>query len=111
MTKKSGGIVYLICDASQGLYKIGMTKGKIEKRIKALQTGNATELFVIHTHRTQYPFCVEGMLHRRFQHKQILNEWFELTPEDVKQFSDNCMQCEETIETMKDNPFFQKYLK
>ena len=42
------GIVYLIYDSSQNLYKIGVTRGTGEKRLKQLQTGNASELQIIH---------------------------------------------------------------
>ena len=72
------GIVYLIYDSSQNLYKIGVTKGTGEKRLKQLQTGNASELQIIHTHETEFPYRLETMLHNKFKNNQILNEWYEL---------------------------------
>ena len=37
--------VYLLCDSGQeNCYKNCMTRGKIEKRIKQLQTGNSEEI-------------------------------------------------------------------
>ena len=49
--------VYLLCDSGQeNCYKIGMTRGKIEKRIKQLQTGNSEEITLLKYHETEYPF-------------------------------------------------------
>ena len=44
-------------------YKIGMTRGKIEKRIKQLQTGNSEEITLLKYHETEYPFFLENGLH------------------------------------------------
>ena len=104
------GIVYLICDTANNLFKIGVTKGKIENRIKKLQTGNATELFLSNYHTTKYPYRMEKMLHTHFENKRVLNEWFELTNEDVANFSNTCELMEERINILLDNPFFVKKL-
>ena len=104
------GYIYLICDNANELYKIGVTKGKIEKRLKKLQTGNATELFLSSYHETDYPFRIETMLHNHFRNKNVLNEWFELSPEDVFNFRKTCRIMEERIEILKANPFFSKNL-
>jgi hypothetical protein len=105
------GYVYLICDASNELFKIGVTKSSIEKRIKKLQTGNSTELFVSNYHETYYPFCIETMLHNLFSDKRVLNEWFELSNDDINSFSETCDKLEKRIEVLKENPFFAKNLK
>ena len=89
------GIVYLIYDSSQNLYKIGVTKGTGEKRLKQLQTGNASELQIIHTH----------------ENNQILNEWYELPIEIVLNFKTVCIETENIINIMKDNYFFAKNLR
>lgn len=46
-----------------------------------------------------------------YSDKKVLNEWFELSNEDVQNFSDTCQKLEERIEILKDNPFFAKNLK
>lgn len=102
------GIVYLICDSSNNMFKIGVTKGNIEKRIKKLQTGNSTELFLANFHESEYPYRVEKMLHSYFSPKKVLNEWFELSHEDVVDFRNICKIMEERIDILKDNPFFMK---
>lgn len=101
-----GGFVYLICDAEKELFKIGVTNGSVEKRIKELQTGNGGELHVVHIQETDYPFKMETMLHRKFYPKQKLNEWFTLELQDVVDFPKHCDRCQEIMDALKDNPFF-----
>lgn len=105
------GYVYLICDNANEKYKIGVTKQDINKRIKKLQTGNCTELFVVNHYKTEYPFRMEKMLHNKFNVKRVLNEWFDLSNHDVCNFLEYCKEIDKTIQFMKDNPFFAKSLK
>ena len=105
------GYVYLICDPVTDHFKIGVTRNKECHRIKELQTGNAGELFIHSLYETKWPFRLETILHKRFQSKRILNEWFELTVEDVNSFMNICKSLETNILELKDNPFFSKDLK
>ena len=107
------GYVYLIGDKDRfGYYKIGATRGNVNRRLKALQTGNSGELYVEKIHETEHPFVVVNILHIRLIHKQAINEWYDLELEDVIKFMKNCDEIEGIIEIMKDNPFFKKkYLK
>ena len=54
---------------------------------------------------------MESMLHTRFRPKNELNEWFNLEAKDVGQFNNVCKEIEEIIESMLENPFFNKDLK
>lgn len=104
--------VYLICDASKDkVYKIGVTKGKIENRIKKLQTGSSGEIFLCRYYETEYPFFIEKQLHRKYQHKKIMNEWFELNDSDVFSFEEVCKNIEDIVKIMGNNPFFPKNAK
>lgn len=105
------GYVYLICDPSNDMFKIGVTRDLKSNRIKKLQTGNPTELFIHTIYETEWPFRLETMLHNRFQDKKVLNEWFRLDATDIGSFKDTCKNMEQTIKLMKDNPFFGKSLK
>lgn len=105
------GSVYLIYDITQDSYKIGVTKGDVNKRKKKLQTGNSTELHIVYTHNTNYPFLLEKMLHNKYKNLNILNEWFSLNDAQVLDFKTTCSDLEETISSLKDNPFFKKHLK
>ena len=109
MSKKS--YVYLICDPANDTYKIGVTRNLKSNRLRKLQTGNSTELFVIDIYETEYPFRMETMLHSKYQNKKELNEWFNLECSDVVHFKDTCKEIEKTIECLLDNPFFNKNLK
>lgn len=99
------GFVYLLCDGEK--FKIGMTRGKIEKRIAELQTGNPNEIFISSYHETEYPNRIEQMMHVKYKTSQIKNEWFDLSVEQVVGFRKECNKCEEIIKLMKDNPFFK----
>lgn len=106
MGKKLKGNVYLLCDANSNLYKIGVTRGDVENRVKKLQTGNGNEIHVVYTIETDYPFAMETMLHSRFFPKKRLNEWFELSNDDVVNFGKYCEQCRKNISVLSENPFF-----
>lgn len=104
--------VYLIRDSSKdNVYKIGVTRGNLEKRIKKLQTGNSGEIHLVKSYETIYPFFIEKKLHKLFENKKVINEWFELTMDDVCSFEEKCKEIEELIELMKDNPFFPKNIR
>ena len=105
------GYVYLICDQSTDRFKIGVTRDLKSNRIKKLQTGNSTELFIMDVYETEWPFRLETLLHRHFKNKQVLNEWFVLDASDVAGFHGVCERLETTINALKDNPFFGNDLK
>lgn len=103
--------VYLMCDASQNLYKIGVTRHLCSQRIKQLQTGNGNEIHLVNYYETLYPFRIEKLLHNKFFNKRIRGEWFELNLEDTSHFVDTCKYFENLIKSLKDNPFFSKNLR
>lgn len=105
------GYVYLICDPATDRFKIGVTRNLKSDRVKKLQTGNSTELFVSDTYETEWPFRLETLLHNHFRNKQVLNEWFALDVKDVIGFQTICKALEDNIRALKDNPFFAKDLK
>ena len=102
------GWIYLIGQRDDpNKFKIGVTKGSIEKRLKKLQTGNAEELYVLKNFQTETPFTLEKMLHRHFAPNRMVGEWFYLNDDDIKKFPDTCSTYQETIDSLKDNPFFK----
>lgn len=100
------GYVYLLTDGEY--FKIGVTRGKIEKRIKKLQTGNPYIIAILKYFYSEYPFQLEKYLHNIYEHKRVNNEWFNLDIEDVKKFDEECKKIEDNFNAMKDNPFFNK---
>lgn len=98
------GYVYLLTDGEY--YKIGVTRGSIEGRIKKLQTGNANEISMVAHHRTSHPFRMEKMLHARHSMSRVSNEWFMLSHDEVNGFLDECLYLEGIINSLKYNPFF-----
>lgn len=73
--------VYFIHNAGTNHYKVGKTKS-LEKRIKQLQTGNEVRL-VIKRHIDDTNPEIEKYLHEYFKDKKILNEWFDITLQEI----------------------------
>lgn len=103
------GIVYLLGDTGkEGMYKIGVTKGKIENRIKKLQTGNSGEIYLVNSYNTEYPFVLEKMLHTKYFSEQAVGEWFELSLDEVTKFIETCDKFQKNIDALNSNYFFNK---
>jgi hypothetical protein len=102
------GYVYLIGEiGKEGRYKIGSTKAKdVNKRLKQLQTGNSSELFIKESYETEHPFKLEKMLHNHFKSSNLIGEWFELSEADTEAFKTICEEKIRVIESLKDNPFY-----
>jgi hypothetical protein len=103
------GYVYLIEDINNNTFKIGVTKGDVNKRLKKLQTGNSTELRVKFQFECEYPYRLESMLHNHYKETCELNEWFGLS--NPNEFLDMCIKYSNIIDSLKDNPFFNKQLR
>ena len=98
------GYVYLLTDSE--FYKIGVTRGSIDKRIGKLQTGNPNDISIVKYHATEHPFKLEKMLHNKYKLQNVNNEWFSLSLEDINNFESVCNNFEDIIIALKDNPFF-----
>lgn len=73
----SKGYVYFISD-NDGSMKVGVTEN-IDKRMKALQTGNAKPLelmYYVQTKDMKEAYELEAALHRKLKRHKIINEWF-----------------------------------
>lgn len=101
-------VVYLIGEVdNDNIFKIGVTKhNDIEKRKNELQTGSSQELYIKDYYFTETPYKLEKMLHRYFRNNNIINEWFEISNEDVKNFKTICEKHQNIINSLKDNPFY-----
>ena len=104
------GYVYLIGEIDKvGKYKIGSTRAKdVNKRLKQLQTGNSSELFIKESYETEHPFKLEKMLHNHFKSSNLIGEWFELSESDTEAFRGVCEEKEKIISCLKNNPFYFK---
>jgi len=102
------GYVYLIGEKDNpGRFKIGSTRSKdINKRLKQLQTGSSSELYIKDFYETSYPFKLEKLLHNHFESSNIMGEWFELFESDTESFRGICEEKIKIIDSLKDNPFF-----
>lgn len=82
---KQLGYVYLIKHGTRREYKIGRTNNML-RREGEIGIELPERIEPIHVIQTDDPAGVEAYWHRRFADKQLRNEWFELTTDDVKAF-------------------------
>ena len=104
------GYVYLIGEVGNDTnYKIGSTRAKdVNNRLKQLQTGSSSELYIKESFETEYPFKLEKMLHNYFKEKNLIGEWFELSKADTEDFKEICEDKIKVIESLKNNPIYYK---
>lgn len=104
------GFVYLIGEYNDSnSYKIGVTNNKtVNGRKNELQTGNSDELFIVNKYETNEPFKLEKMLHNHYHSNHKINEWFTLSDDEVFKFIEVCDKYQNIINSLKDNPFFNK---
>jgi hypothetical protein len=79
-------IVYIL--ESQGIYKIGLTKWTMFRRLASLQTGNPYEINIIKQYKTNYLTFDEKLLHDKFNNKRFRWEWFNLNKTDLEYIED-----------------------
>lgn len=103
--------IYLISAeiGEEKYYKIGITKRKVEQRIKDLKTGNPADFNIEKIYRTdKYANSIEKRLHSKFKSKKIDGEWFILEHEDIQKFESLCDQYYETFNMLQeDNTYIQ----
>ena len=68
-------LIYLVASElnNETLYKIGVTKRNINKRLNELKTGNPATLYVIHTFNSKYAPKIERHFHQSKQTKNIIS--------------------------------------
>lgn len=106
------GFVYLLMstdsDGEKELFKIGVTKGDIGKRIRSLSTGNPNQIRLINFYETGNYNLVEKWLHATYSQSrtEANNEWFYLTDEDINSFIANCKKADANISFLKKENYF-----
>ncbi len=76
-----GAKVYFVRCETTRLVKIGFTVGSVKERLSSLQTGSASELFLIAA--VMGSEADEKALHRKYDHVRVRGEWFRLTDGEV----------------------------
>ncbi len=81
--------VYILQSGSENLYKIGRTRGDVEKRRKDLSTGNPHPLTTFRVIETDHDSLFENFLHKKFagrlSRRGDAREFYELDPEELEQ--------------------------
>lgn len=84
-TAPEGWVYFITEEPSSGWIKIGCTRNNPANRVAELQTGNPRKL-VLHTSVTCTDYKkFEGYLHKCFDDKRGIGEWFKLETKDVDQ--------------------------
>jgi len=95
---------YINCET---LYKIGITRRNVSKRLKELKTGNAAELTIVEVFESKWAFKIESNLHASYQTHNVRGEWFSLKNEDVTNFIKRCQMIHDNFEILnKSNTWF-----
>ena len=107
------GYVYLIVEVDEfgnEKYKIGVTKNNPEKRLSKLKTGNSNQLDILKVYRSKNYKKIERFLHRKYSNQRSIskNEFFHLSSDQVIGFMSTCFDIECIIESLRDNPFYNK---
>jgi hypothetical protein len=106
------GYIYLINEWNTNNYKIGVTKANsLDKRKLELQTGNSSELIVSKYFITSNPYKLEKLLHQYYYKNNIINEWFILNDDQVRNFIKICIKYNDMLNFMKEENNFCKFLK
>ena len=104
------GLVYLLecTNDDHTVYKIGYTKNTVQKRIKALQTGNSYIIKELCKYETKYHQKLERAVQNHYKHHNLnlKGEWYNLELSDITSFISTCERIEKNFEHLKDNPFF-----
>lgn len=101
--------VYLVCSEINGqkLHKIGYTRRDPKIRLKEFKTGNASEMWIVESFKSEWGTKIEAGLHRIFKPKKIDGEWFDLDEEDVKSFSHHCEKIHQNLTLIsKENTYY-----
>jgi hypothetical protein len=99
--------VYLLANEEWTQFKIGVTKNVTNKRKSDLQTGNGSEIIIVNTFETRFSNKVEKWLHRKYNSKRLVGEWFALNDNDITNFISDCQKAHDTFQCLIDsgNPF------
>ena len=78
------GCIYVItADELFPIVKIGFTKTPVHARLKALETANPFNLYVLAEHTTVVPEKAESMVHKQLADRRMKLEWFRLLEGDL----------------------------
>jgi hypothetical protein len=102
--------IYLFNIKNTDIYKIGFTRKDPQLRVEALQTGNPFEIVYVNHYETERATTVESVLHRRYQHKKVTEEyenikgeWFVLEQEQVESFYEDCEKIDKNLQVIEEN--------
>ncbi len=97
--------VYLISSELNDmiLYKIGMTRRDMSKRIKELKTGNAADLTTVNIFESKWASKIEASLKKRYRYSNISGEWFALSDDEVNDFLNTCKSIHDNFDFIHNN--------
>jgi hypothetical protein len=94
--------VYLLKNTSNDEYKIGISVHP-QKRLKEVQTGNASEIIICNIYESEYANKIEKALHSHYSYVKKMGEWFTLSLKEELEFINECKRIENNIKILIDN--------
>lgn len=91
-------MIYIL-ENNEKYYKIGYSKDP-ERRVKQLNTGNSTNLKLLHKFTCKYDSIIESNLQKRFKHKNIKGEWFDLSEDDINSIKSLIKMQEKALDSL-----------
>lgn len=82
------GCIYYIGSPESGRLKIGYTKGNPGKRLRALQTGSPSKLYLMAVHPGTPE--LERRLHQQFSDARLHGEWFDASDDLLVHLAEVC---------------------
>jgi hypothetical protein len=95
--------LYILNFSGTTLYKIGITKNNIEKRISELQTGSPYKIDEIWKYKTSYATKIEPVIHRHYSHCNTKGEWFDFNDVNIEEVKTKILKIEENIKFLQEN--------
>lgn len=93
--------IYLIRSLEESVYKVGVSKHP-ERRLNALQTGNASKLKLITSYESEFAYKIEKALQRRYSYLNKEGEWFDMSLNNEFSFIEECRKLEENFNYLKE---------
>ena len=94
-------LIYILNAENTNLYKIGITRRSVKKRISDLQTGSPNIIFEVYKYESEYAMKIEKMLHRFYKYCKEYGEWFNFENISIEEVKEKMHFFEEIVKNLE----------